>query len=234
MHSSRGMTAGGTQVWTAQFGTSASDGSMALMPDGLGSVFVGGNTYGTLGGQPNAGERDGFLTIFDGAGERGWLVQFGTSDHEFVEALAPDFAGGVLLAGRTSGDLGGPNSGSSDVYLARFHNNGDRAWLLQLGTAEWDGADALVADAQGNLFLAGSTWGDLGGNNAGAQDAFFIRFTADCYPDFTGDGTLDLFDFLGYVNAFNDGDNGADCTGEGVLDLFDFLCFVNAFNEGCP
>jgi hypothetical protein len=25
----------------------------------------------------------------------------------------------------------------------------------------------------------------------------------------------------------------ADCTGEGVLDLFDFLCFVNAFNEWC-
>jgi len=54
-----------------------------------------------------------------------------------------------------------------------------------------------------------------------------------CYADFTGDGTLDPFDFLAYVNAFNAGDPEADCTGDQTLDLFDFLCFVNAFNAGC-
>jgi hypothetical protein len=59
----------------------------------------------------------------------------------------------------------------------------------------------------------------------GGQDA--------CYPDFTGDGTLDLFDFLEYVNAFNSGVDDADCDANGALDLFDFLCFVNAFDAGC-
>jgi hypothetical protein len=59
------------------------------------------------------------------------------------------------------------------------------------------------------------------------------EFQAACYPDFTGDGALDLFDFLAYVNAFNAGDMDADCDRNGPLDLFDFLCFVNAFNEGC-
>jgi hypothetical protein len=54
-----------------------------------------------------------------------------------------------------------------------------------------------------------------------------------CYPDFTGDGALDLFDFLAYVNAFNAGDHKADCDMNGPLDLFDFLCFVNGFNQGC-
>jgi hypothetical protein len=56
---------------------------------------------------------------------------------------------------------------------------------------------------------------------------------AGCYPDFTGDGALDLFDFLAFVNAFNANDPAADCIPDGVFDLFDFLCFVNAFNEGC-
>ncbi len=55
----------------------------------------------------------------------------------------------------------------------------------------------------------------------------------DCYADFTGDHTLDLFDFLAFVNAFNAGLPKADCTEDGALDLFDFLCFVNAFNKGC-
>jgi hypothetical protein len=54
-----------------------------------------------------------------------------------------------------------------------------------------------------------------------------------CYPDFTGDGELDLFDFLAFVNAFNAVDPSADCDETGSFDLFDFLCFTNAFNAGC-
>jgi len=55
----------------------------------------------------------------------------------------------------------------------------------------------------------------------------------DCYADYTEDGSLDIFDFLAYVNAFNGGSPDADCDGDGNLPLFDFLCFVNAFNAGC-
>ena len=54
-----------------------------------------------------------------------------------------------------------------------------------------------------------------------------------CAPDCTADGTLDLFDFLCFVNQFNAEAPEADCDGSGGLDLFDFLCFVNAFNSGC-
>jgi len=55
----------------------------------------------------------------------------------------------------------------------------------------------------------------------------------DCYADFDGNGTLDLFDFLGFVNAFNAQNQKADCIDDNAFDLFDFLCFVNAFNAGC-
>ncbi len=54
-----------------------------------------------------------------------------------------------------------------------------------------------------------------------------------CSADLDGNGTLDLFDFLAFVNLFNAGDPAADCTKDGTFDLFDFLCFVNAFNTGC-
>jgi hypothetical protein len=58
-------------------------------------------------------------------------------------------------------------------------------------------------------------------------------FTGGCYPDCDGSGGLDLFDFLCFVNEFNNGNTYADCDGSGGLDLFDFLCFVNEFNNGC-
>jgi hypothetical protein len=54
-----------------------------------------------------------------------------------------------------------------------------------------------------------------------------------CPSDLNGDGVLDLFDFLAFVNLFGAGDPAADCDGSGGLDLFDFLCFANAFNAGC-
>jgi hypothetical protein len=49
----------------------------------------------------------------------------------------------------------------------------------------------------------------------------------------TGDGALDLFDFLAFVNLFNSADPAADCDASGAFNLFDFLCFTNAFNAGC-
>ena len=55
-----------------------------------------------------------------------------------------------------------------------------------------------------------------------------------CYPDCTGEGTLDIFDFLCFQDAFTVMDPYADCTGEGTFDIFDFLCFQDAFTIGCP
>ena len=61
-----------------------------------------------------------------------------------------------------------------------------------------------------------------------------------CYADCdisTGIGTLDIFDFLCFQNAFVSGECYADCdrsTGAGTFDIFDFLCFQDAFVRGCP
>jgi len=57
---------------------------------------------------------------------------------------------------------------------------------------------------------------------------------APCYADFDRSGTLDVFDFLAYQNAFAVENYRADCDGCGSLDVFDFLCFLRAFDDGCP
>ncbi len=84
---------------------------------------------------------------------------------------------------------------------------------------------------------SGGGWVPLENFNLSKENEWCFRIEAatpnECYADCTGDGVLDLFDFLCYVNLFNAGDNAADCDGNGGLDLFDFLCFVNDFNAGC-
>ena len=68
-----------------------------------------------------------------------------------------------------------------------------------------------------------------------------FMFPPACYADCdtsTGQGTLDIFDFLCFQSAFVSGNAYAcDCdttTGPGVCDIFDFLCFQSHFVEGCP
>jgi hypothetical protein len=102
----------------------------------------------------------------------------------------------------------------------------DTLWVV-----ESFGQPQLHQFAKDGQFLQTLLIPELNSTVLGAE--FSMRVGDECYPDFTGEGELDLFDFLEYVNAFNAGEDRADCTGEGDLDFFDFLCFTNAFNEGC-
>jgi hypothetical protein len=78
--------------------------------------------------------------------------------------------------------------------------------------------------------------GNLGGlsDDIGIDNVQFSQAADEaCYGDYNADDALDLFDFLEFVNSFNDGDSRADCDASCGYDLFDFLCFTNAFNAGC-
>ncbi len=55
-----------------------------------------------------------------------------------------------------------------------------------------------------------------------------------CAADFNGDGVVDFFDYLDFVDAFSANDPSADFNGDTVIDFFDYLDFVDAFSVGCP
>lgn len=54
-----------------------------------------------------------------------------------------------------------------------------------------------------------------------------------CMPDFTGDGTLDVFDVQEFLDRYATGSADADFVRDGVLDFFDLQAFLNAFAAGC-
>ncbi len=66
----------------------------------------------------------------------------------------------------------------------------------------------------------------------------FAMVGSDCNPpcaaDFNGDGVVDFFDYLDFVDAFSANDPSADFNGDTVIDFFDYLDFVDAFSTGCP
>jgi len=48
-------------------------------------------------------------------------------------------------------------------------------------------------------------------------------------PDFNGDGAKNVFDFVAFQTAFQNGDPAADANADGLLDVFDFVAFSEAF-----
>jgi hypothetical protein len=55
-----------------------------------------------------------------------------------------------------------------------------------------------------------------------------------CYADCTGDGNLDILDFVCFQAFWSESEPYADCNKDGEWNILDFVCFQGAFSAGCP
>ena len=167
----------GKLLWTRQLGTSSSDYGYAVAVDASGNAFISGGTWGSLAG-PSAGGRDAFLAKYDSSGNLLWTEQLGTWDDDYSQSVAVDGEGNAFISGWTTGDLGGPYTGS-DAFLAKYDSSGNLLWKRQLGTPRTDYSFSVAVDASGNAFISGWTLGDLGATNGGETDTFLTKYDSD-------------------------------------------------------
>ncbi len=111
----------GNQIWLREIASSNDDFATAVTPDGVGGAFIGGATYGSLGG-PNMGDEDIWLASYDSLGNQIWLEQFGTTGRDNIRSAVPDGLGGVYVSGITDGPLAGLGLGGPDGWIARYGN----------------------------------------------------------------------------------------------------------------
>ena len=168
----------GNLQWVTQFGTSDFDEAYGIALDTSSNIFLTGWTLGDLGG-PNAGLYDAWLAKLDPTGNLLWTQQFGTPDYEFAWGVATDSFGSAYVSGWTLGDLGGPNAGLYDAFLAKYDTDGNQQWIKQFGTSASDQAFRLKIDSNDTIYVTGFTEGNLGGVNAGLEDAFYAKFDID-------------------------------------------------------
>jgi hypothetical protein len=170
----------GELLWTQVIGSPASDGASGVSCDTQGNVLVAGDTSGALDG-PARGFGDGFVTKLSAEGELRWTRQLGTSEPDAAVGVSADRRGNVLVAGHTRGSLEGGlrHNTDADVWAAKYSVNGDLLWARQLGSSP--GYDELAAgvssDGEGNVLVAGRSFGDLAGESAGSADAFVAKLS---------------------------------------------------------
>lgn len=208
----------GARQWTTQFGAVNGDYCTAIAVDGQGSLYVTGITEGNLGG-PSAGAYDAFVAKFDAAGNRLWTKQIGTSAYDYSLGVSADLLGNVFISGHTGGALGGPNAGEVDAFVAKFDGAGNLQWNRQLGSSGADECSNVSADGLGNVYIAGSTQGNLGGSNAGGFDAFLAKYNSTGTLLWTQQFGTSASDAGGGVAA--DG-SGAVCVAENTSVAFNF------------
>lgn len=122
---------------------------------------------------------------------RSWTIQYGTVAEDDISDIAVHSGGMIVAAGSTFGGFDGyrnadPNGRTSDLFVIAFDPSGARSRTIQLGTEYEDTASDIAVDGNGNIYVAGSTAGDMDGNGnrdirgpGRTSDLIVLKFGAD-------------------------------------------------------
>lgn len=161
--------------WTRQFGTTSNDYAQAVATDAAGNIFVAGYTdsgdMDGVGPDTLAGATDLYLAKYSANGSRAWIRQLGTSGHDFAYGVATDSGGNTYVVGTTNSDLDGAGSqvfgGGADAFIVKYDAAGTLVWIRQLGNVDYEEARGVAVDGSDNVYITGSTSGDI--DNVGPQ-----------------------------------------------------------------
>ncbi|MCE2835377.1 MAG: SBBP repeat-containing protein, partial [Chitinophagaceae bacterium] len=142
--------ASGNYVWAIGMGGTNGDVGRSVAVDGSGNVLVTGYFQGTVDFDPgpgtsnltSAGSSDIYLAKYDASGNYVWAKRMGSTSQDYVQSIAVDGSGNMLLTGSFQGtvdfDPGAGTSnltsaGSSDIYLAKYDASGNYVWANGMG-----------------------------------------------------------------------------------------------------
>jgi len=173
-------SAEGAKQWTKQLGSTMGDWGFDLITDTSSSLYLTGYTSGSLDGNNHFGNKDLFLLKYDLDGNKQWSKQLGTSSLDEAKGITTDSSGNVYIVGFTEGNLDGNTSaGGKDVFLVKFNSAGVKQWTQQMGTSSLDTGISIDVDSMDNVYIAGSTGGNLDGNNlTGVYDSIVVKYNS--------------------------------------------------------
>src|ERR1035437_6718637 len=166
----------GNLEWTKQFGTDSTDISKGICTDNSGNIYITGYTTGKLG-KLSYGKSDCFVMKLDNMGNQLFTFQFGTSadDNSYSITTGPD--SGIFICRTTWGDLAGKNKGFIDGFTGQFTDKRNLIRYNQFGTDGFDTALIINADNEKNIYIGGTTTGNLGSQQIGDGDCFLMKAT---------------------------------------------------------
>ncbi len=112
------------------------------------------------------------------------------------------------------------------------------AWGENIGWINFDTAPSLINSNQHARLdlqarrLRGYAWCENVGWINLDHNQHYVALR--CPADFNDDGVLDVFDVLGFLNAFSAQHSSADLINDGIYDFFDVQRYLSLYSQGCP
>jgi hypothetical protein len=176
----------GAGQWVTGFGNGASTQGRDIAVNGFGEVYTVGAFDGSVdfggGVLVSAGGTDIFLVKQDSSGAHVWSKAIGGASSDQGLSIDLDGSGNPLIVGTFADtvDVDGVSvlvsAGGSDVFVAKFDANGLHQWSTSFGGASYDGGFGVAANAAGDVFVTGTSSGDvfMGAPGVGVSDAFVV------------------------------------------------------------
>ncbi len=222
--------------------TISNDYARGIAVDNTGNKYITGDTSGDMevsykDDNKSAGKKDLFLLRYNSYNSLQWIRQIGTSENDIGCEVAVDASGDIYVAGVTWGDLDSTGDeqhvGGTDVFLMKYDSTGDQLWIKQLGTTGDEYVTGMTIDSNEDIYITGSTTGDLDGNtNAGDSDIFLIKYNklgeklwsklfGTISQDSSSDIAIDTVDNL-YLSGSTTGgfDGNTNLDSSGTSDIF--------------
>ncbi len=165
----------GTMLWARVDGGDGLNTPGGIATDSGGNLIVGGSFSGdsvVFGGttlyNSNTPKQDVLVVKYDTNGNLLWVVSAGSSDNEWIEAVATDSQGNIFIAGSFNGaslTLGGTTvmntfPGTEDIYIAKLNDAGTFLWARSAGGGNYEWATSVSADPFGNTVICGPYFSD--------------------------------------------------------------------------
>jgi hypothetical protein len=183
----------GQHLWSKAIGGTATDYGYGVAVDGSGNVAVVGRMSGSVdfggGALTSAGGFDAFVAKYAGTdGHYLWARRSGGTGNDYLDAVAVNGAGDVLVAGNFPGTatFGGgtlTSAGGTDGVVVKYAGStGAFVWQRQFGSTGDDAANGVTVDGSGNVGMTGSFTGTVDFGNgplvaAGGMDGVAVKYT---------------------------------------------------------
>ena len=184
----------GTLLWERSFGFLGHDHAYNILATQDGGLFFNGfldvtasNGAGQDGKQMHFNQRHGVGEFWchkvDENGNLVWRRYFGgTSNDRSYDAIETKEGDFVLVGASESHDVDiGDPRGSYDAWVVKLNASGDLIWEHSFGGSEYDGAQAIIENRNGDYVILGQTYSNDGDieKAKGSSDIFLAFFSKD-------------------------------------------------------
>ena len=186
--------------WSSYHGDIGSDAFRDMTLDNSGNLYAIGTTSSMVGlatnnafQTTNNGGTDVCLAKFDSEGHLIWATYLGGTLDDVGQAIDIDFQGNIVIVGLTFSDTNLStngvhqiiNNGGGDAFVAKFTPSGDKIWFSYFGGDNFDFANDVTSDLNGNIIMTGwtqsstqiSSSGAIRSTFSGNEDVYIAKFS---------------------------------------------------------